>query len=191
MLDAIVERVEELYHSVEPLTSEALRKHRKLARQLSLMSPTEELICELESKTGAHLTNWLLDLPFHLQSAGMTSEAVQHQRFWAHILERSNFLGDRAIILAEARMEDEALRQIAELDIDFPDDAWVQIKIGDALFALNEFDGAANRYRRVFQSSKDDYDRHGALERLLPIERYRESSVVETYDVHKQGHDKC
>ena len=191
MLKAIAERVEELYHSKEPLSADILGKHCKLAHQLAELAPTEGLICELECMTGAHVTGWLLDLPFQLHSVGMTSEALQHQRFWSEVLERANFLGDRAIMLAEAGMEDEAYRQITELDIDFPNDLWVQIKIGDALYELNEFERTEKRYRKALSVSNNDYDRQGALERLAPIEESREFSVVETCAAHKQGHDKC
>lgn len=168
-IDSLLECVVELESLPAKLDAGALKKHYKVAREIVRLAPDEKSIREIEETTDADVVGWLLDLPRQLHRAGMTSEAVQHQRFWAGVIERANFLGDRVQLLGEAGMRDEAYEQIKELDREFPNDAWVQIKIGDALNDLHEFGEAEERWRRALTLSKDEYDNEGALERLVPL----------------------
>ena len=168
-IDSIIECCVELESSRSKLNADALKRHYHLARDLAQMSPDEDLIRQLEDTTGVDLVGWLLDLPTLLPAAGMTSEALQHQRFWAGIVERANLLGDRVQILGKAGMRDEAYEQIAELDREFPNDVWVHIKIGDALYDLHQLDEAEKRWRKALTMSDDEYDNEGALERLIPL----------------------
>ena len=90
-------------------------------------------------------------------------------RVWANVTERANFLGDRAVILAEAGLKIETHEQIEENIRLFPDDVWIRIKVGDAHRALGELYESETCYRHVLTISQDDYDRAGVLERLIPM----------------------
>ncbi len=68
-----------------------------------------------------------------------------------------------------------------ELDREFPDDVWVQIKIGDALYDLHQLDESERRWRKALTMSADEYDNEGALERVIPLleEQGREQEAQE------------
>jgi len=146
-----------------------LREQFELADRLSKVVTTEDEMEQLEEIIDEDLAAWLLDLPFALARFGLVQEAVEMGRAWAAITERANFLGDRAVILAEAGRRKEAHRQIEEAFHEFPEDVWVRIKIGDAHRALGEMEMAERSYHHALKQAVEDYDRDGALERLIPM----------------------
>lgn len=147
----------------------ALREQFELADRLSNVVTTEDELEQLEDLIGEDITSWLLDLPFELARFGMVQEAAKLGQTWAKVTERANFLGDRAVILAEAGWRDEVHQQIEEALHEFPDDVWVRIKIGDAHRALGEMEMAERSYRDALKQTVKDYDRDGVLERLIPM----------------------
>ena len=157
--------------SASNVSAATLRHDYECAILLSGVTPTAQDLDNLSEAVDLEVGEWLLDLPLELAREGMAVEAAHLQRVWATIFERANFLGDRAVVLAEAGMRTEALQQIRELDVDFADDLWVQIKIGDALRSLNENDLAEVRFRRVLAVATREYDQEGARERLIDILR--------------------
>lgn len=119
------------------------------------------------------LSDWLLPLPPELADNGMSSEGAALARELAGIIETEadNFLGELAIILAEAGRVAEAREQIRENQEHFPDDAWVRIKAGDAFLAMNDIAEAERTYRTALEMPDMHKSREGALERLVPMLR--------------------
>jgi hypothetical protein len=146
-----------------------LREHYELSVRLSNLVTTEVEMEELEEVADEDIVGWLLDLPFELARFGMVQEAAKLAQTWAKVTERANFLGDRAVILAEAGWRDEVHQQIEEVLHEFPDDVWVRIKIGDAHRGLGEMEMAERSYRDALKQTVEDYDRDGVLERLVPL----------------------
>ena len=68
---------------------------------------------------------------------------------YAEIIEAENFLGDRAIILSEAGRQEEALPQLTENFLLFPDDPWVIIKGGGRAWELGQPEQAERLYRQA------------------------------------------
>jgi len=146
-----------------------MREQYELARQLSQIITTEERVNQLKDIAHGDIGSWLLDLPYALARFGMVREAAELGQAWGKITNRDNYLGDRAVILAEAGWKEEAHRQIEEALREFPNDVWVRIKVGDAYRALKEIDEAEHCYRHALTMSDVKYDREGALERLVPM----------------------
>ena len=146
-----------------------VKEQYELALRLSRVIITSERMEHLEEYTNAHVAAWLLELPFKLAEAGLVREATEMGRVWANVTESANFLGDRAVILAEAALKEEAHEQFDEALRLLPDDVWIRIKVGDAHRALGELEEAETCYRHALTMSADDYDRAGVLERLMPM----------------------
>lgn len=146
-----------------------LKRDYGIAIRLSEVIPTANALDDFSDAADVDVLGWLLDFPIELARAGMAVEATHLQLVWARIDERANFLGDRAVLLAEAGMREEAIAQIAELNKEFPDDIWVQIKIGDSWWALKDMDQAEERFRWALGAATEDYDREGARERLVDL----------------------
>jgi len=140
-----------------------------LAMRLSTVISTTERMEHLEEYTNADVAAWLLELPFKLVGAGLAKEAAEMGRVWANVTESANFLGDRAVILAEAGLKEEAHEQIEEALRLFPEDVWIRIKVGDAHRALGELDESETCYRQALTMSEKNYDRAGVIERLIPM----------------------
>ncbi len=150
-------------------TSEVLRAQYELANRLSKVITSGERLEELDLRGEGDIGAWLVELPFALAHTGMVEEALDLGRVWGAVAERENFLGDRAMILAEAGRREEALQQIGEVLDAFPTDAWVRIKSGDALNKLGDLERAEQMYRLALDLSESEYDRDGVFERLLPM----------------------
>jgi tetratricopeptide (TPR) repeat protein len=150
-------------------TPRPLKEQYELAMRFSKVIVTSERMEQLKEYTDADVAAWLLGLPFKLANTGLVREASEMGRVWANVTERANFLGDRAVILAEAGLKIETHEQIEENIRLFPDDVWIRIKVGDAHRALGELDESETCYRHVLTISQDDYDRAGVLERLIPM----------------------
>lgn len=149
------------------------RLHAFLAEERGI--PDSRLMDRILDDTDWLASDWLLDLPLDLGRFGLVDEAAHISRQYADLFEAANFLGDLAVILAEGGRREEALKQIDENLERFPQDAWVTIKVGDALEALNEDDRAIELLYRTYSMTEPlSYDRDGVLERLVPLLREKQ-----------------
>jgi tetratricopeptide (TPR) repeat protein len=161
-----------------PANREEAERHWAMAQAvMDLVSPRDDeprlgLLDELTERAAVDVGWWLGELPFALARFGMVDEAAELCARMASVREVENFLGDRAVILAEAGRRDEALRQVEKNLVRFPDDTWVRIKAGDVYRELGDAAAAEAAYRRALDMSPSDeasFDRDGAVERLICI----------------------
>lgn len=152
-----------------PDAEDSLFNELELANRLLALVATRERWEEIDRSGMADLPEWLLHLPFALAAGGFVTEAAEMGRAWSEIFESANFLGDRAVLLAEGGFRAESRDQIAEAIQRFPEDVWVRIKSGDACRTLGELAEAESCYRFALTLSEESYDRLGALERLVPM----------------------
>jgi tetratricopeptide (TPR) repeat protein len=161
-----------------PANREEAERHWAMAQAvMDLVAPRDgeprlELLDELTERSTVDVGWWLGELPFALARLGMVDEAAEVCARMAAVREGENFLGDRAVILAEAGRKDEALRQVEENLVRFPDVAWVRIKAGDVYRELGDPAAAEAAYRHALAMSQADEsstDRDGAVERLICI----------------------
>ncbi len=117
------------------------------------------------------LRHWLIPMPQALASGKLIDEAARMSLAWSEITQAENFLGDRAILLAEAGRRDEALDQARKNLEKFPEDIWAQIKAGDVHAELKDFVSAEAQYRRCLEMADDDRDYRTIQERLVPVLR--------------------
>ncbi len=166
----VADAVEQYYH-LSPLSPEQAQAHGALAMELrECLKPIPEPLAALEQEIDMDVQGWLVDLPFALARHGFIDEAITIGTRYAEMIEAENFLGDRAIILAEAGRREEALAQLTENFLRFPDDPWVVIKGGDVHDVLKQPEQAERLYRQGLElAGDDDYARAGAVERLVPI----------------------
>lgn len=154
----------------------------ELARRCALAFELHETVVRDRSKTRLFesylpdLLGWLTPLGMNAAGQGLTDEAARLTAAWSDIMEPEVFLGDRAVILAEAGRSAEAREQLEENLELFPDDDWVQIKAGDAYRALKDLPAAEKCYRRGYEAAEDAEDRSAAAERL--VETLRESGKI-------------
>jgi tetratricopeptide (TPR) repeat protein len=134
-------------------------------------SPDSNLFEDMAMSMDFDVMGWIVNLPFALNDhGGMADEAVEIGNLFAEVHSPDNFLGDMAVILAEAGRREEAFDRISRNLERFHDDAWVIIKAGDAFRVLKETDKAVELYKRAYgMTSPLSYDRDGVLERLVPL----------------------
>jgi len=65
--------------------------------------PDTETLEKIFWEAEADILDWLLNLPFNLADRGMVDEAVEISRRYSEVFEIENFLGDLAVIFAEAQ----------------------------------------------------------------------------------------
>jgi tetratricopeptide (TPR) repeat protein len=161
-----------------PANREEAERHWAMAQAvMDLVAPRDgeprlDLLDELTERSTVDVGWWLGELPFALARLGMVDEAADLCARMAAVREVESFLGDRAVILAEAGRRDEALRQVEKNLVRFPDDAWVRIKAGDVYRELGDAAAAEAAYRHALAMSDADepsFDRDGAVERLICI----------------------
>jgi tetratricopeptide (TPR) repeat protein len=161
-----------------PANREEAERHWAMAQAvMDLVAPRAgeprlDLLDELTERSTVDVGWWLGELPFALARFGMVDEAAELCARMAAVREVEYFLGDRAVILAEAGRRDEALRQVEKNLARFPDDAWVRIKAGDVYRELGDAAAAEAAYRHALAMSDADepsFDRDGAVERLICI----------------------
>jgi hypothetical protein len=131
-----------------------------------------DLLDQMTELSDLDLGWWLGEMPFTLARFGMVEEAAELCMRMAAVREAENFLGDRAVILAEAGRTNEALRQVEENRARFPEDIWILIKGGDAYRAVGDVAAAEKAYRDALEMTPVDrpnYDRDGVMERLIPL----------------------
>ena len=128
------------------------------------------------------IESFLLDMPFSLARYGLIEEAINIGRWFADFSDQPyNFLRDRGCILAEAGRKEEAIKQIEENLRRFPDNVWVIINAGDALYALGD-KKAEEFFLKAYGMAEEEYDKLGALERLINFYRWQE--ITEKADVY-------
>lgn len=135
-------------------------------------TPDAEILDRIFMESESEIPGWLLDLPFNLAAHGMVDDAIKHCRQYSELFETENFLGDLAVIYAEAGRKDDALKQV-EINLNrFPEDIWIIIKAGDIHDTLNNHQKALELYERAYEmTSTRTYNRDGVLERLVPLLR--------------------
>jgi tetratricopeptide (TPR) repeat protein len=161
-----------------PANREEAERHWGMAQTvMDLVAPRDgepriDLLDELTERSTVDVGWWLGELPFALARFGMVDQAAELCRRMAAVREVENFLGDRAVILAEAGKREEALRQVEKNLNRFPEDTWVRIKAGDVYRALGDAAAAEAAYRHALEMTPTDQasdDRDGAVERLICI----------------------
>lgn len=176
-LDAAVERFFDLRDNPEEY-KQSLYEQIELTQKLFDFiigedgTPDAELLDRIFMKSESEIPGWLLDLPFHLAAHSMVDKAIEHSRRYSELFETENFLGDLAVIYAEACRKEDALKQ-AEINLNkFPEDIWIIIKAGDVYEALNDNEKALELYERAYDmTATRTYNRDGVLERLVPLLR--------------------
>jgi len=157
-----------------------VRDQYNIAMELSDLITSEDMMYDLSMMTIYDVYAWLFELPSTLVRFGMVDEALKMGETWAKICDANIFLGDRCVILAQAGLKGQTYKQIEQLLTDFPEDAWVQIKIGDAYYALEEWDKAEKTYNDVL-TMPDNQDGGGAAtDRLITL--YRRTGRIEEAD---------
>ena len=168
----------EAFSDDAPANREEAERHLRMAQAVvDLVAPRDgeprlDLLDQLTEHSTVDMGWWLGEIPFALARFGMVDEAAELCARMAAVREAENFLGDRAVILAEAGRRDDALRQAEKNLVRFPEDAWVRIKAGDVYRELGDAAAAEAAYRQALEMTPADqpsFDRDGAVERLICI----------------------
>lgn len=131
---------------------------------------------------------FLINIPFQLARQGFVDEAVNIGRWFGELSgQPQNFLRDTGCILAEAGRRGEALLQIDENLLRFPNDAWVVINAGDAMLALGEKEGAENFYLRAYNIVREQYDKAGVIERLIDL--YKDLGMPDKVEAYQKEYN--
>ncbi len=134
--------------------------------------PDTDILKKIFLEAEADIPGWLLDIPYNLAIRGMVDEAVGISRQYSEVFETENFVGDLAVMFAEAGRKEEAIKQVSDNLTRFPEDVWIVIKAGDVFEALKDNEKAIELYKRVYEMTEPrTYDRDGVLERLAPLLR--------------------
>ena len=153
----IYERVREFYH--------------KLLKEDG--SPDVDLYNDMTWYARNDFEGFLLSIPHELSQHGLTDQAVNIGRWFAAFSSQpQSFLRDTACILADAGRREEAIMQIEENLMRFPEDMWVIINAGDAMYSLGEKESAERYFLRAKKMVITRSDHMVVLERLLDL--YRE-----------------
>ena len=153
----IYERVREFYH--------------KLLKEDG--SPDIDLYNDMTWYARNDFEGFLLTIPHELSQHGLTDQAVNIGRWFAAFSSQpQNFLRDTACILADAGRREEAIMQIEENLMRFPEDMWVIINAGDAMYSLGDKESAERYYLKAKKMAVTRSDNMVVLERLLDL--YRE-----------------
>ncbi len=170
-LSARIAEASRQYRADYELSLEQAKAQYALALELRDHVGTDPARLEaIELESAEDVVWWLMALPFELARHGMVDEALHLCAQWADVTEAENFLGDRAVILAEAGRREEAIAQFQDNLIRWPTNPWILIKGGDVHASVGEQSMAATLYRHGLEhAGADRYTRSGALERLLPL----------------------
>jgi len=153
----IYERVREFYH--------------KLLKEDG--SPDVDLYNDMTWYARNDFEGFLLSIPHELSQHGLTDQAVNIGRWFAAFSSQpQSFLRDTACILADAGRREEAIMQIEENLMRFPEDMWVIINAGDAMYSLGDKESAERYYLKAKKMAVTRSDNMVVLERLLDL--YRE-----------------
>jgi predicted Zn-dependent protease len=151
------------------LSPEELDSAHALARQLGVeLAGDGERFMALEQACDTDLLSLLADLPGALAMAEKVDEGAELARLFA-FLDPPHFLGERALLLAEADRREEALAQVTENLESMSADAWVEVKAADVYGALGDTERAEGMLRAVLARKVDQQARDGAFDRLLDL----------------------
>ena len=70
-----------------------------------------------------------------------------------------------------------AIRRIEENLKRFPNDIWVVINAGDAMWSLDKIKLAEEFFLKAYKMAAKEYEKHGVLERLIDL--YKETGMIE------------
>jgi tetratricopeptide (TPR) repeat protein len=137
-------------------------------------TPDTDFYIETVGSSYHDIEGFLLELPFELARLGLIDEAINIGRWFSALSSQpENFYRDMGCILAEAGRKEEALKQIEENLKMFPDDIWVVINAGDALYTLGE-PKAEEYFLKAYEMAGDNkYDKEGALDRLIDFYKWQ------------------
>ncbi|MDD5435013.1 MAG: hypothetical protein PH343_06240 [Nitrospira sp.] len=131
---------------------------------------------------------FLVNLPSQLARQGLVDEAVSIGRWFGALSSQpENLLRDAGCILAEAGRRGEAILQIEENIHKFPNNIWVVINAGDAMYTLGEKERAERFFIKAYDMAKEQYDKAGVLERL--VELYRGKGIEEKARIYEKEFD--
>jgi uncharacterized protein YchJ len=172
MLGELLPLAQRIKERMEPdssgLSKEDFQEQYALAMELHAAVRTDRSRYRVFDGFLDDLLGWLTPLAMNMAAEGLVDEGARLGLAWAGIRASEVFLGDRALILAEAGREAEAREQLTANVKIFPQDVWVQIKAGHAYEALNDFAAAEERYRTARVLSDDD-DRDEATRCLIEV----------------------
>jgi len=152
-------------------------------------SPDKEIFKELCKDSYLDFEYFLVTMPFAFSSHGLIDEAVDIGKWFADIsLQPKNFYRDIGVILAESGRKEEALRQVEENLQRFPDDIWVIINAGDAMWALSDLKEAEKFFLKGYEIASEKYDKLGAIERLADL--YNEMGLKDKSEEYIQEHER-
>ena len=155
--------------SAYDLSHEDLASAHALARQLALELDADGVrFAMLERACNTDLLSLLADLPDALAKAEKVDDGAELARLLA-FLDPPHFLGERALLLAEAGRREDALAQLAENLEAADDDAWVEVKAADVHAVLGDSERAEGLLRAVLSRQVEAQARDGALDRLLEL----------------------
>jgi tetratricopeptide (TPR) repeat protein len=170
----------------DPMTDagrESLRSaHRAASEFAGRLEGDAERFWAVEEVCKGDLLGLLLVLPLVLADAGMVAEAPA-LALQLSFIEPGHFLGDCAVLLAEAGQREAALEQVRENLESMADDPWVEIKAGHAYTLLGEASEAEALFRAALEHTPDHQERAAAVAHLSALlrgqQRESEASALE------------
>jgi predicted Zn-dependent protease len=123
---------------------------------------------KLSELTRRDLRSMLADLPLALARAQRVDEGAE-LALTLSFIDPAHFLGDRAILLAEAGRKEQALEQVTDNLASLPGDAWVQIKAAKVHSLLDDPARAEALVRAALTQPTDDATRDSAVDGLLEL----------------------
>ncbi|MGB9716565.1 MAG: SEC-C metal-binding domain-containing protein [Thermodesulfovibrionales bacterium] len=137
-------------------------------------SPDIEFYNSVKEEGLYDIEYFLLDMPFRFARYGLIDEAVNVGRWFSELSKQPEaFLRDTGCILAEAGRREEAIQQIEENLRRFPDDVWIIINAGDALYALGD-KRSEDYFLKAYEMAEEEFEKLGALERLISFYNWQE-----------------
>lgn len=174
--EEIIDYYEEIHHHNRATLLSIYEKLNKLYQEFIKEdgNPDFDLYVETVGSSFHDIEGFLLEFPFELARVGLIEEAINIERRFSKLSSQpENFYRDMGCILAEAGKKEEALKQIEENLKMFPDDVWVLINAGDALYTLGE-PKAEEYFLKAYEMAGDDKnDKEGALTRLIDFYKWQ------------------
>jgi tetratricopeptide (TPR) repeat protein len=157
-----------------------LRAAHRLAMDLARQLEGDgERFWALEAGVDFDLLDLVSTLVFDLARAGLIDEGAELAEAMS-FLDPASFLGDRALVLADAGRREEALAQVAQNLEAMDGDLWVELNAGDVYASLGDVSEAEAKFRSALERAEHDHERGGAGQRLstLLMSQGRETEVA-------------